>query len=57
MTELATWKTFPLKVWRKKNGFTTPEWESYVKAINIQDTIFSFTLFVSGVIIGFYGKI
>ena len=46
MTELAKWYTYPLKSWREKNGFTTPEWESYVFAIKVQDVIFSAVAYI-----------
>lgn len=53
MTELAKW-TMILKNWRERNGYITPEWVSYVRAINIQCTFFEVAWFIVGVGIGLY---
>lgn len=53
MTELAKW-TMVLRDWRKRNGYTTPEWESYVTALNIQQNFFDVAFFVAGLLMGGY---
>lgn len=43
--------TFNAKKWRKENGYTTPEWEMYVKNVVCTTTIFCMVSFVLGAIV------
>ena len=49
-TELKT-LTFNAKKWRKENGYTTPEWEMYVKNAVCTTTILCVVSFVFGAIV------
>lgn len=45
--ELKPW-TFNAKKWRRENGYTSPEWEMYVKNRIVYDILF----LVAGILIG-----
>lgn len=48
--ELKLW-TLNVKKWRKENGYTTPEWEMYVKNVIFTTTVFCTISFVLGMIV------
>ena len=51
-TKLSMWKLNARK-WREENGYTTPEWDMYVKNRNNMIVGIAIICFVYGMVVGF----